>query len=303
MSDSRLLRKRKHKQETGNTDRNEDGHSPKHTREDDLVDKCVPDDSKPKVPPALSESPIPIRSDIDVTTGSRTATSTKKKMLSALDQSFRPDSCQADSAVDDNQSAHDLDALRSRIQELEEERTDYHDSLQKETEKAMERGRQLLLFQARAATTKQCEDSSPTPRHQTSLNEKDEGDNSIIGPAEPARRDETSNGQSVPACETTVPRDLSMYLSTVLERELQRKVDDLSTRLSEAESAIEDSVAQVLKLFKYKWQDEQFAAQRTANWLRPRRNQQVTREEKRYRCKEPQHRSWAHRVHRWTVQT
>lgn len=52
-----------------------------------------------------------------------------------------------------------------------------------------------------------------------------------------------------------------MYLSTVLERELQRKFEDLSTRLSEAESEIEDRVAQVLKLFKYKWQDEQFAAQ------------------------------------------
>lgn len=268
MSDSRLPRKRKHEQETGNTDRNEDGHSSKHTREDDLVDKCVPNDSQPKVPPALSESPIPIRSDIVVTTGSRTATSTKKKkvstkkeMLSALDQSSRPESCQADSVVDDNQSAPELDALRSRIQELEEERDDYHDSLQKETEKAMERGRQLLLFQAGAATTKQCEDSSTAPRHQTSRNDKNEGDNLIIRPLENARRDDTPTGQSVPSRETTVPRGLSMHLSTVLEGELQRKVDDLSTRLSEAESEIADRVAQVLKLFKYKWQDEQFAAQ------------------------------------------
>lgn len=55
---------------------------------------------------------------------------------------------------------------------------------------------------------------------------------------------------------------MSMSFCSVLERELQKQVEGLSARLSEAEHEIEDRVAQVLKLFKYKWQDEQFAAQR-----------------------------------------
>lgn len=262
MSSSRALRKRKHEQGTDNTDKNEDCAAPKRTRKVHTVDKCNPNDPQPDVPPAQGQSPIPIRSDIGVTTRSHTATSTKKKKFSASDQSLRPDASRADAVVEENQSWPDLDALRSRIQELEEERTDYHDSLHKETEKAMERGRQLLLLQARAATTNERKDGTIT-RQRPSINHKDKSVDRIIGPAETTQHHEPSTDQHIPSGETEALRELSMSFSScsALESELQKQVESLSTRLSEAEREIEYRVAQVLKLFKYKWQDEQFAAQ------------------------------------------
>lgn len=253
MPSSHIPRKRKQDQETDNTENNEGCQAPQHTREDHTVAK------QPNGSQAPGQSPVPIQSDIGITTRSRTATSTKKKKLSASDQSFRPNASQADAVVGGNQSQPELDTLRSRIRELQEERNDYHDSLHKETEKAMERGRQLLLLQARTATIIQREDSSTTARHQSSLHDKDAGSNvEFIGPN---RHDEAPSGYRIPSSKTRAPGDVSMSLGSALERELHKQVEDLSTRLSKAESEIAQRIAQVLKLFKYKWQDEQFAAQ------------------------------------------
>lgn len=260
MSSSRVLRKRKHEQGTDNTDKNEDCAASKSTRRVHTVDKRNPNDPQPDAPPAQGQSPIPVRSDIGVTTRSHTATSTKKKKFSASDQSLRPDASRVDAVVEENQSWSDHDALRSRIQELEEERKDYHDSLHKETEKAMERGRQLLLLQARTATTNERKDGTIT-RKQPSLNNKDKSADRIIGPAETTQQHGPSTGQHIPSGETKILREMSMSFCSALESELQQQVESLSTRLSEAEHEIEYRIAQVLKLFKYKWQDEQFAAQ------------------------------------------
>lgn len=150
--------------------------------------------------------------------------------------------------------------LRSRIQELEEERKDYHDSLHKEMEKAMERGRQLLLLQARTASTKERKDGATT-RQQPSLHHKDESTDRINGSARTSKRHETPSENQLPSGRTEVLEEMSMSFCSVLERELQKQVEDLSTRLSEAEREIANRVAQILRLFKYKWQDEQFAVQ------------------------------------------
>lgn len=253
MPSSRIPRKRKQDQETDNTENNEGCQAPKHTREDHTVAK------QPNGSQAAGHSPVPIQSDIGITTRSRMTTSTKKKKLSASDQSFRPDASQVDAVVGRNQSQPELDTLRSRIRELEEERNDYHDSLHKETGKAMERGRQLLLLQARTATIKQREDSSTAARHLSSLHHKDEASN--IEFTETNRHNEPPSGHRIPSSEARVPGDMSMSLGSAHERELHKQVEDLSTRLSEAESEIAQRIAQVLKLFKYKWQDAQFAAQ------------------------------------------
>lgn len=260
MSSSRVLRKRKHEQGTDNTDKNEDCVASKPTRENHTVDKCNPNDPQPDGPPALCQSPIPVRSDIGVTTRLRTATSIKRKKHSASDQSLRPDASKADAVVEEHQSWPELDELRNRIQELEEERNDYRDSLHNETEKAMEKGRQLLLLQARTAATKERKDDT-TIRQQPSPNHEDESTDRIIGPADAAQKQETPAEQYNLAGKTEVCRERSASFCSVLEHELQKQVEDLRTRLSEAEREIADRVAQVLKLLKYKWQDEQFAAQ------------------------------------------
>lgn len=162
--------------------------------------------------------------------------------------------------VEEHQSWPELDELRNRIQELEEERNDYRDSLHNETEKAMKKGRQLLLLQARTATAKEQKDGT-TIRQQPSPNHKDESTDRIIGPADAAQQQETPTEQSILSGKTGVCRERSASFCSVLEHELQKQVEDLRTRLSEAEREIADRVAQVLKLLKYKWQDEQFAAQ------------------------------------------
>lgn len=255
MPNSRILRKRKQYQDTENTDNSDDCQASDHTREDHTVTK------QPNSSPAPDQPPAPIRSDIGVTTRSHTATSIKKQKLTAFDQSLRPDSSQVDAVVGGDQSQPELDTLRSRIRELEEERNDYHESLHKETEKAMERGRQLLLLQARTATTKQRECSSTTVRHRSSLHHRDERAARIVRFAEATHRNKAPSGHHITSSETTAPRDASMSFGSALERDLHKQVEDLSTRLSEAESEIAQRVSQVLKLFKYKWQDERFAAQ------------------------------------------
>ncbi|KAK7734185.1 hypothetical protein SLS63_004470 [Diaporthe eres] len=124
----------------------------------------------------------------------------------------------------------------------------------------MEKGRKLLLLQARTATTKERNDGT-TIRQQPSPNHEDESAGRIIGPAEATQLQETPTEQYILSGKTEVCRERSASFCSVLEHELQKQVEDLKTRLSEAEHEIADRVAQVLKLLKYKWRDEQFAAQ------------------------------------------
>lgn len=255
MSGSRVLRKRKHEQETDNTGKKKTCQDSKRTRESHAVDK------HPSTPSGPDLSPLPIRSDIGVTTHSSAATSTKKKKFSVPDQSPGPDASRTDDVIGEPQSRSEIDALRSRLQELEEERNDYHDSLRKETEKAMERGRRLLLLQARAATTEQREVSSTKTRHQPSLDHKDKEIDKADRLSKAAQRHESPIVERLPSGETKARRDASVSSGSVLERELQKQVEDLSIRLSEAESETAERVSQVLRLFKYKYQDEKFAAQ------------------------------------------
>lgn len=254
MPSSRVLRKRKQEEEADDTDKNKKCQPSKRTRKDHTVAK------PPNEPSAPGQSPIPIRSDIGVTTRLRAVKFIKKKAVPAHDQSHRPDASELDTVFCETESRSEIDVLRSRIRELEEERNDYHESLRKETEKAMGQGRQLLLLQAREVMTKQREDFSTT-RHQPSLNRKDEDADSFPRPAEATRQHEPLTGQRIPSAGTKVLNNNSTSTRPVVEHELQKQVDDMSTRLSEAERENEQRVAQVLKLFRYKFLDEQFSAQ------------------------------------------
>lgn len=163
--------------------------------------------------------------------------------------------------VSEDESQSELCALRGRIQELEEERNDYHDSLHKETEKSMERGRQLLLLQVRTATAKQQEDFHTTKSHDPPLDHKGKVPVGKLRPTDPSEWREVPRGQRISPGETQVPKDTSISSSSRLERQLQQQVKELSERLSEAEKEVENRVNQVLRLFKYKRQHEQFATQ------------------------------------------
>lgn len=255
MASSRVLRKRKHEEEADDTDKNKKGQSSKRTKEDHTVTK------QPNKPSAPGQSPIPVRSDIDVTTRLRSVKFIKRKSVPAPDQSHRPDVSDLDTAFCETESRSEIDVLRNRIRELEEERNDYHDSLRKETEKAMDRGRQLLLLQAREVTAKQRENSSRTTRHRPSLERQYEDTDGAFRHAEATRQHEPPTGQQFHLGGTRVLDQRPLSSSSVLEHELQKHVDDMSTRLSEAETEIEQRVSQVLRLFRYKSQDEQFAAQ------------------------------------------
>lgn len=254
MPSSRVLRKRKQEEEADDTDKNKKCQPSKRTRKDHTVAK------PPNEPSAPGQSPIPIRSDIGVTTRLRAVRFIKKKTIPTPDQSHRPDASELDTVFCETESRAEIDALRSRIRELEEERNDYHDSLRNEMEKSMERGRQLLLLQAREVMTKQREDFHTT-RHQPSLNRKDEDTDSFPRPVEAPRQHEPLTGQRIPSAGTKVLNNKSTSTRPVVEHELQKQVDDVSTRLSEAERENEQRVAQVLKLFRYKFLDEQFSAQ------------------------------------------
>lgn len=233
----------------------------KRTREDHTVKKGVQNGSRPNVPPALGHSPIPIRSDIDVTTHSHTASPTKKKKLYAFDQSFRPDLPRADAVLGQDQSQPDLDLLKTRIQQLEEERDDYRCSLHKEREIAMDRGQQLLLLRAGIGRAKHGEGPSARARQQRPLSNKNEGTGETSGNTEANERHDSPTERHIPSGGTKAPNDSLKSSNTRLERQLQQRVEDLSKRLSEAENENADRASQVLKLLKYRWQDEQFSAQ------------------------------------------
>lgn len=254
MPSSRVLRKRKQEEEADDTDKDKKCQPSKRTRKDHTVAK------PPNEPSAPGRSPIPIRSDIGVTTRLRAVKFIKKKTIPTPDQSHRPDASELDTVFCETKPRSEIDVLRSRIRELEEERNDYHDSLRNETEKSMERGRQLLLLQAREVMTKQREDFRTT-RHQPSLNRKDEDTDSFAQPVEATRQHEPLTGQRIPSAGTKILNNKSTSTRPVVEHELQEQVDDISTRLSEAERENEQRVAQVLKLFRYKFLDEQFSAQ------------------------------------------
>lgn len=255
MAGSRVLRKRKQEEEADDIDKNPKSQSSKRTKEDHTVTK------QPNKPSAPGQSPIPIRSDIGVTTRLRSVKFIKRKTVPAPDQSHRPDVSDLDTAFCETESRSEIDVLRNRIRELEEERNDYHDSLRKETEKATDRGRQLLLLQARAVTAKQRENSSTTTRYRPSLKRQYEDTDGAFRHAEATRQHEPPTGQQIHLGGTRVLEKRPLSSSSVLEHELQKQVDDMSTRLSEAETEIEQRVSQVLRLFRYKSQDEQFAAQ------------------------------------------
>lgn len=255
MASSRVLRKRKQEEEADDTDKNKKSQSSKRTKEDHTVTK------QPNKPSAPGQSPIPIRSDIGVPTRLRSVKFIKRKSVPAPDQSHRPDVSDLDTAFCETESRSEIDVLRNRIRELEEERNDYHDSLRKETEKAMDRGRQLLLLQAREVTAKQRENSSTTTRHRPSLERQYEDTDGAFRHAEATRQHEPPTGQQIHLGGTRVLEKRPLSSSSVLEHELQKQVDDMSTRLSEGETEIEQRVSQVLRLFRYKSQDEQFAAQ------------------------------------------
>lgn len=256
MASSRVLRKRKQEEEADDTDKNKKRQSSKRTKEDHTVTK------QPNKPSAPGQSPIPIRSDISVATRLRSVKFIKRKTIPALDQPHRPDVSDLDTAFCETESRSEIDVLRNRIRELEEERNDYHDSLRKETEKAMDRGRQLLLLQAREVTAKlERENSSTTTRHRPSLKRQYEDTDGAFRHAEATRQHEPPTGQQIHLGGTRVLEKRPLSSSSVLEHELQKQVDDMSTRLSEAETEIEQRVSQVLRLFRYKSQDEQFAAQ------------------------------------------
>lgn len=254
MPSSRVLRKRKQEEEADDTDKDKKCQPSKRTRKDHTVAK------PPNEPSAPGQSPIPIRSDIGVTTRLRAVKFIKKKTIPTPDQSHRPDASELDTVFCETKPRSEIDVLRSRIRELEEERNDYHDSLRNETEKSMERGRQLLLLQAREVMTKQREDFCTT-RHQPPLNRKDEDTDSFSRPVEATRQHEPLTGQRIPSAGTKELNNTSTSTRPVVEHELQKQVDDTSTRLSEAERENEQRVAQVLRLFRYKFLDEQFSAQ------------------------------------------
>lgn len=255
MASSRVLRKRKQEEEADDTDKNKKSQSSKRTKEDHTVTK------QPNTPSAPGQSPIPIRSDIGVTTRLRSVKFIKRNTVPAPDQSHRPDVSDLDTAFCETESRSEIDVLRNRIRELEEERNDYHDSLRKETEKAMDRGRQLLLLQAREVTAKQRESSNTTTRHRPSLKRQYEDTDGAFRHAGATRQHEPPPGQQIHLGGTRVLEKRPLSSSSVLEHELQKQVDDMSTRLSEAETEIEQRISQVLRLFRYKYQDEQFAAQ------------------------------------------
>lgn len=255
MASSRILRKRKQGGEADDTDKNEKGHASKRMKEDHTVVK------QPNKPSAPDQSPTPIRSDIGVTTRLRSVKFIKKKTVLVPDQSHRPDTSEPDTGFRETGTRSEIDVLRNRIRELEEERSDYHDSLRKETEKAMDRGRQLLLLQAREVTAKQRENFSTTTRHRPPLKRQYEDTDGAFRHAEATRQHEPPTGQRIHLGGTRVLEKRPLSSSSVLEHELQKQVDDMSTRLSEAEREIEQRVSQALRLFRYKSQDEQFAAQ------------------------------------------
>lgn len=219
MASSRVLRKRK-QEEADDTAKNKKSQASKRMKEDHTVAKQT---NKPSAP---GPSPIRIRSDIGVTTRLRSVKFIEKKAVAAPDQSHRPDASEPDTVFWGRESQSEIDVLRNRIRELEEERDDYQDSLRKETEKAMDRGRQLLLLQAREATAKQRENSSTATRHQPSQNRQYEEADRIFRHAEATRQHEPPTGQQIHSGGTRVLEKKPLPFSSVFEHKLQKQVDD-----------------------------------------------------------------------------
>lgn len=222
MASSRVLRKRKQEEEADDTGKNKKCQASKRTKEHHTVSKQT---NKPSAP---GPSPIRIRSDIGVTPRLRSVKFVKKQAVPAPDQSHRPEASEPDTVFWGTESQSEIDVLRNRIRELEEERNDYQDSLRKETEKAMDRGRQLLLLQARGVTAKQRENSSITTRHQPSLKRQYEEADKFSKHAEVTRQHEPPTGQQIHSGGTRVLEKRPPSSSSVFEPEFQNQVDAMS---------------------------------------------------------------------------
>ncbi|KAL1860516.1 hypothetical protein Daus18300_009148 [Diaporthe australafricana] len=265
MSGSGALGKRKRNRKGRNPQgpshkcENEDIQPSKRVRHGDS-DKC---NSQPSIArsPDPGRSPMPIQSDIGVATRSMTAKRNKAVHFAAFDHSPSPGTAPSDAHISETQFQADIHVLKDRLKELEEERDDYHDSLHKETEKARKRGEDLLILQTRTATIEQGGHPDSTRGRQSSQFHRDGKSDTHWNVTRRRTDPEQPTDQRSLADKRKVPENASTSDKSPLECRLQQQVDDLSARLSEAQAEVADRVSQILKLFKYKKQDEKFAAQ------------------------------------------
>lgn len=250
-------RKRKRRErdslEINHTCENKGTQASKRARAGDS-EKCNP---QPNIP---DRSSVPVQSDIGVVRRSRAAKRTKTAHSAASDHSSCPGTSPSNAHIGETQLQVEIRVLKDRFKELEEERDDYHDSLHKETEKCRKRGEDLLLLQTRTATIKQGGHPGSPPRRQSSQFHKGEKTDNRWNVTCHRTDPEQPTDQLFLADMTRIPRNVSMSDKTRLECRHQQEIDDLSVRLSEAQAEIAERVSQILKLFKYKKQDEKFAA-------------------------------------------